>query len=349
MRTEETGVRRAGNGENNMKITWFGTASFLVEAAGERILFDPFVELEGGEHPNRLEDFLGVGDICITHGHLDHMMDVPALLGDAWAEDGEGQGAGARDVPAGTGPGAARKFGRPLAEATVYCPAVAAKTLEKRGVEPGHIVQVRPGDRWKIGSVEVAAFPGKHARPGIQCVPRVLFRLGSLSMLRNALFLAWTHFHFPEGKQTYLYQVCAEGKRLLVMGSMGLPEGFPEGVQGSGAGRARPGGGAGRAGSGDEACRAGRQGGRPGRTTGETVLRGADLLILPFTCCAHPEREALDIIRRLAPKRVLLSHFDDSFPPVSRHMDTRRLHMLVSREFPQLEVVKPTAGKPVFF
>ena len=41
-----------------MKITWYGTASILLESEGERLLFDPFVELAGASNPNSLEDFV---------------------------------------------------------------------------------------------------------------------------------------------------------------------------------------------------------------------------------------------------------------------------------------------------
>lgn len=40
-----------------MKITWLGTASVRIETEGERILFDPFVQLAGGENPNCIDDF----------------------------------------------------------------------------------------------------------------------------------------------------------------------------------------------------------------------------------------------------------------------------------------------------
>lgn len=63
-----------------MKITWLGTAAIRLEADGETVLFDPFVQLVGGENPNCLDDFLQDQTICVTHGHLDHMMDVPEFL-----------------------------------------------------------------------------------------------------------------------------------------------------------------------------------------------------------------------------------------------------------------------------
>ena len=57
-----------------MKITWLGTASVRIETEGERILFDPFVQLAGGENPNCIDDFWQDRTLFITHGHLDHLM-----------------------------------------------------------------------------------------------------------------------------------------------------------------------------------------------------------------------------------------------------------------------------------
>ena len=89
---------------NGAEITWLGTAAIRLEADGETVLFDPFVQLVGGENPNCLDDFLQDQTICVTHGHLDHMMDVPEFL------DPESD-----------------------AEATVYCGEVAAGTLSVFG------------------------------------------------------------------------------------------------------------------------------------------------------------------------------------------------------------------------
>ena len=35
--------------EQKVKITWLGTAAIRLEADGETVLFDPFVQLVGGE------------------------------------------------------------------------------------------------------------------------------------------------------------------------------------------------------------------------------------------------------------------------------------------------------------
>lgn len=43
--------------EQKVKITWLGTAAIRLEADSETVLFDPFVQLVGGENPNCLDDF----------------------------------------------------------------------------------------------------------------------------------------------------------------------------------------------------------------------------------------------------------------------------------------------------
>lgn len=258
-----------------MKITWLGTASVRIEAAGERILFDPFVQLIGGENPNCGEDFGEDEDIFITHGHLDHLMEIPAFL----EEDS-------------------------VSQATVYCGSVAAGTLSGMAEDTSNVVEVRPGTRIRIGEVTVRVWEGKHAAPGLRQTLRALCSWTRLCCWKNTLALLWLHPHFPEKKQTYLYEVQAEGKRVLVMGSMGLQEGicYPKGV---------------------------------------------DLLILPYQGSAHLEEDALRIIERLAPKRVLLDHFDDAFPPVSQSVDTRGLKRELRKRRLQVPVAKPKAGRPI--
>ena len=52
-------------------------------------------------------------------------------------------------------------------------------------------------------------------------------------------------------------------------------------------------------------------------------------------------------VERLRPERILLDHFDDAFPPASREEDTRPFYRMLSSRFPQIQAVKPKAGKPV--
>ena len=145
---------------------------------------------------------------------------------------------------------------------------------------------------------------GKHAKPGKSQVFQKLFSRRFLQYFRNALALAYLNPKFPEGGQTLMYEVHAEGKCVQVMGTLGLQE-------------------------------------------DQEYPQGADLLILPFQGSEFLEAVALEVVERLQPKRILLDHFDDAFPPVSEHVDTRRFKKLMDEEYPQIKVVKPTAGKTV--
>lgn len=258
-----------------MKITWLGTASIRIEAEGEKILFDPFVQLVGGENPNCIEDFLQDDTICITHGHLDHLMEAPEFL--------EEEGAG---------------------EATVFCGSVAADTLAKLVMDTSNVVRVESGTCFKIGKIAVKVWEGKHAKPGMGESVKKLFSPRLFRYFKNALALGYLNLKFPEKGQTYLYELRAEGKTVLVMGSLGLKEEI-------------------------------------------AYPTGADLLILPFQGSACLEQEALEVVERLQPKRILLDHFDDAFPPVSNSVDTRGFKKLMDEQFPQIPVVKPVAQKAV--
>lgn len=258
-----------------MKITWLGTASIRIEAEGERVLFDPFVQLVGGEHPNCIDEFLEDEVICVTHGHLDHLMEVTEFL------DGESAG-----------------------EATVFCGSAAAGTLAGLVEDTGHVVCVEPGTRFKIGKIEMRVWEGKHAVPSLKMRIQKLFSLRTVKYFRNALALGYLNLHFPKRGQTYLYELRAEGKTVLVMGSLGLKE-------------------------------------------GESYPVGADLLILPYQGSAHLEQEAAAVVERLRPKRILLDHFDDAFPPASETVDTRGFKKLMDERYPQIPVVKPGYKKTV--
>ena len=64
----------------------------------------------------------------------------------------------------------------------------------------------------------------------------------------------------------------------------------------------------------------------------ETEYPGdADVLILPFQGRSDIDEYALGIVERLAPKAVLLDHYDDAFPPLSAEIPTERFCGLVQK------------------
>lgn len=258
-----------------MNITWHGTASILLETAQQRLLFDPFVQGENGAHPNSLTDFLNEQTILITHGHLDHLREVPALL----AADR------ARAV-------------------SVYCGSVAARTLHRQIGEDERVKQVTPGMQLRFPGCEVLVWQARHAVPGRELTRETLRGPRVREYRSDARQLLRQHVHMPEGGQTYLYEVRTEGKRVLIMGSLGLAEGvrYPE---------------------------------------------GADLLVLPYQGSAHLETDALAVVERLKPKRIVLDHFDDAFPPITSPVETGSFLSLMAERHPELPVLIPQVKTPV--
>lgn len=257
-----------------MKITWFGTASLLIEHEKDRILIDPFLPLWGSEnHPSLLE-YQKEDSILITHGHIDHLGSIPKILRNS--------------------------------EATVYCSALPAATLEKKKTDSDQIVIIRPGDILHFGSIKVTPLPGKHIKFDTRLIRHTLLNFRILRYFPNFLSLLFHNHTYAEGNETLTYLIEAGNRKILVLGSLALDE--------------------------------------------ETEYpKYVDMLILPYqgASLSGLVSAALSIIARIEPRTMLLDHFDDAFPPISRQIDTRPLKKVLEEHYPELPVVKPTAEKAV--
>ena len=80
---------------------------------------------------------------------------------------------------------------------------------------------------------------------------------------------------------------------------------------------------------------------------GEQYPEDVDILILPYQGNNDLPARAREVLERLHPKSIVLSHFDNAFPPMSRDVDLRPLKELIETEFPGIRVIRPTAGKPM--
>jgi len=72
--------------------------------------------------------------------------------------------------------------------------------------------------------------------------------------------------------------------------------------------------------------------------------KNADLLILPFQGRADINKYALSFIDRLLPKKIMLGHFDDTFPPVSSNVSCKRFISRMRDKYPDIQVICPKAG-----
>lgn len=74
--------------------------------------------------------------------------------------------------------------------------------------------------------------------------------------------------------------------------------------------------------------------------------KGMDLLVLPYQGQTHLELPALEVIERLCPKNILLDHFDDTFPPLSKTVDTSGIQEALVGLIP---AIKPSHNMPMEF
>ena len=105
-----------------MELTWFGTAGFRLKTDSCTLLIDPYFSRNKKALPKQplASSDIQDGDvILISHGHFDHIYDVPS-------------------VAANTG-------------AKVYCGKGIAETLIRNGMETAHIHEVNSdGENFKL-------------------------------------------------------------------------------------------------------------------------------------------------------------------------------------------------------
>ena len=234
-----------------MKLSWYGTASVMLESNGYRIAVDPFlgIPLKDSVCRRKLHavKYRTADAVLVTHGHFDHILDIPRLYRN-------------KDVK-------------------VYATKTPCKTLLKRGMNRDQLHMITPGIEFTLGDFTIRVYQGRHCRFDLGVMIKTLFKADTFRNPQRLLQLLKLNKKYAENNETLFYEIEAEGKRIQLMGSMGMSliENYPT---------------------------------------------GADALILPFQGTGNPALTVAPIIHRLQPKMILLDHYDDTFPPMSSHINT---------------------------
>lgn len=237
-----------------MDITWYSAAGLILREGEAAIAFDPFFGMSVGcftdKNPVPLpaDDFRQVTDVFVTHGHVDHIYHLPQLCG--------------------------------LSSFRIHCTPAPRKTLLRRGVPSERIVPAAAGGTDIVAPFTVTAYQGRHCRFDLPIILKTVFRKGFFRHPVHLVRFLWTMVRFLEKGEILMYEVSWVGKRVQVLGSLGLD-------------------------------------------AGTDYPTGADILILPFQGRSDLETYALDIVRKLKPRSVLLDHYDDAFPPISDDIETQ--------------------------
>lgn len=100
-----------------MELTWLGTAGFQFKTGENAFLIDPYLSRNAAARPQQPSvpsDITRADQIFVSHGHFDHIFDIPAIASQT----------GSR----------------------VYCCPVAANTLKQKGLDGNQIREVRQNE-----------------------------------------------------------------------------------------------------------------------------------------------------------------------------------------------------------
>ena len=119
-----------------MELTWLGTAGFRVKTAGPTLLIDPYLSRNAKARPEQPQKPSDIHDgdlIFISHGHFDHIMDIPVIV--------------------------AKK------EATIYCGSGIDDTLIQKGVKQDLIRCVQTdGEKFEFNGLKAQSFFSRHVK-----------------------------------------------------------------------------------------------------------------------------------------------------------------------------------------
>ena len=182
-----------------MKLQWYGTAALTIESGGMTLAVDPFIGMPIGMsdterlNTDRAKVLRQADAVLVTHGHFDHIYDIPALYG-------------------GT-------------QTPIYATKTPVGTLTGKGISPARLHTLTPGETFMTGNFRITAYQSRHCSFDLAVILKTAFRKATIRHPKRLIELLRLNKAYPENGETLLYLIEADGKRLVLMGSMGMAEG----------------------------------------------------------------------------------------------------------------------------
>ncbi len=176
-----------------MKITWFGTATILLEIGEEKLLFDPFFRMNKKLEQPDMKEFCEVDYIFNTHPHFDHLCDMPKILENT--------------------------------NAKLYGPPTAYLRLETQGVDVDNKVEILcPHEKMHTQNATICLHRTFHIKNNFGIILKTAMRVLFKFKLSKAIEILKLHNQFRMGGDIVAFEVNAEGKTMLIFGSAGIDE-----------------------------------------------------------------------------------------------------------------------------
>ncbi len=184
-----------------MNLEWCGTAALLLCEGNTCIAFDPF----GGIPPEALhpetcddscaEKFRLASDVFVTHGHFDHILQIPSIYAST--------------------------------NTVIHATQTPLYTLMHREFPKSQLELIMPDRNYTAGCFEIATFRGRHCQFDFPLVLRTALRYLHPGNLGRGLKLLRLNREYPENREILFYEVTCGNRRLQIMGSMGLDPDVP--------------------------------------------------------------------------------------------------------------------------
>jgi len=176
-----------------IKLTWYGTATILLEIDDEKLLFDPFFRMNKKLEQPQLKEFCDVDYIFNTHPHFDHLCDLPEILKNTKA----------------------KIYGTP----TMYL------RLETQSVDVDNKTEILcPHETLKTKNTTVSLHRSKHVTNNLGIILKTAFRIIFKFQFKKAIKILKTHNNFRMDGDIVAFEINAQNKKILLFGSAGFDE-----------------------------------------------------------------------------------------------------------------------------